>query len=267
MKTKRPRYVIFIITSIIFCMLFTTLTIEASSKLVKLKNNKTYRYDINNDGKKERIKAVVVQKSDYNKGIRQTIIDVYINGKVLLQPSGARDCSVYIYSNGKNAILLSDFIYGDSATGHYAYPYKNKKYESVYLDVDGCFIEKFRTSNKELLLCGQPKSMGRMDSFDSDDYNVPFEFVATYSLSGSNLKRTKSYYTVSGKKNFTAVTEFSTSKKLSKLNVLDGVHVNKGDKVKLIAMSYVNGDYVYKIKCNKKTGWFRDSVSNLLHVG
>lgn len=120
----------------------------ANSKVVKLKENKTYHYDLNGDKKKEEIEVKCLA-SGYNAKIQ-----IYINGKkIFSRKRNALGAVFYLIDlNTKDKykeILIHAYSDSDTAMDFFAFRYKGKNRKSILEGYSGFLLN---SNTKQLRL-------------------------------------------------------------------------------------------------------------------
>ena len=229
---------------------------HAGTSVKALKEGKTYRYDVNNDGRKDKIRCLQV-KSYMEDG--QTQVNIYINGRRKIKAYGMKACNIYVFTQGKSSMLLSEYVFGDGGREFSAFTCKKNKYKASVVGPEGCFYTSARIKGGKLQLYGRPKFAGWMKSFSEVYEELPFYFAANYTLKNGKLKRAQAFYTIAGRGGLTAAGSFPTGKKFSSIAAGDGPYVSWGDSLKLTGMYYKDGCYYFRLKVNGKTCWIQDS--------
>lgn len=120
------------------CTLFVPVSVAraANNKIIELKENRTYSYDLNGDKKKEKIIFKCKPASDYSEGK----IQIYINGKKLfsrkLHTIGAYCYLVDLNTKDNNKeLLIQAFSESDCTAEFLAFRYKSKNKTTI---LEGC---------------------------------------------------------------------------------------------------------------------------------
>lgn len=125
---------LFLLALCLICTFFSPIPIvqAANNKIVHLKENKTYRYDLNGDKKKEKIKVICQRINDTD-----ATIQVYINGKKFFSRNryafGAEFYLVDLNTKDKYKELLVHALSDSDTIGDFfALRYKGKNKKSIF---------------------------------------------------------------------------------------------------------------------------------------
>ena len=228
-----------------------------------LKKGKTYKFDVNNDGKKDKIR--LKQTKSYTKN-GKTWIDVYINGQKKIKATGIKDARVYAFTTGKRTVLLSKYLYGDGASDFFCYYYKNKKYKKKELTSDGYFYSSIKVSDNYLRLYESPKGPWWLQAFNNMT-KIPFKVMTTFKYSKGNLVKTTKYPGISGEKQYITDSMLELGSSISTAEYGDGPVVDNEDTFTLRSIVYIDGDYYYWIKnSDNESGWIKDTEDLVFYI-
>lgn len=234
-----------------------TVTVQAASRMVALKADKTYTsYDFTRDGKKDRFKCTADSERGY--------VRIYLNGKYKQRIFVGKGADIYWCKiSTKDTYLLStNYLYG----GHElkAYMYSGGKFKSTpgesNLNKVFSFMNFKKVQGNTLYV---ESSTGGYWRNPSSFKNVSDPITVQTQFTVKNNKITCKSWTskVTGRKTFYAKNSFSTSKSMTKLGVKNGPRVKAGQKVTLNYVRLNRSTYLYQISVNGKTGWFADSAN------
>ena len=241
---------------ILILLLFLAKVSFSKPSLIKLESGKTYSYDVNNDGKRDRIQIEIL--SEYGDGkFAEKVIN--INGKKRVNAQGGKGVDIYLFTINKSGI----FIHSSIGTGpnHLTYlVYKKGKYEEAEFPVDclGYAFETPSVKGSNLRICYAIKSWYR-SSFPDDYSTEPFSAAMEFKLTKGLFKKRYKYPKVSGENSFFALCNFKTGTTMSTVSKRNGPEVKYGDKIKVLNEVCRNGFRYYKIKIGTHSGWFMDS--------
>lgn len=236
------------------------------ARLIELKEETNYYYDIDHDDEEEKINIKVTKS--YQKD-REAEIEVYVNDEKTFILGGYYICTPYIFSCNDRAVLIYHPVHGDGGMEHYALPYVDGKYEKYDLDLGYGLHEDIEASEDTLVMTSFPKGWWWYHSFNegNDDYE-PFGSISTYFLrENGELCSVGSYPVMDRLITCKAMKGFSTGKTISDIPSGNGPKVKKGDvvTVKHYDKKEKVGNY-WEIEVNGERGWFRDSIDCPLKI-
>lgn len=235
------------------------------TSFICLKGNKVYKsFDVNNDGKKDKVKI----KKTHHSADGSNSIKIYVNGRQVIKTGKRKGINAYIFAQGKKAIIITQTFYLGGASDMKSYSYYSRKYHGKKLEIPGCYYHSVRKSGNRLVVEAQPKFGSWTNTFERFN-RMPFSSQQEYVLKSGKLRKVSKYPSL--KKNtwfpretisttyFFAWESFRAANTLSTINNKVGIKVNVGDTVLFKSMVYKNGYYYYKIEVNGNTGWIKDS--------
>lgn len=231
----------------------------STKKAIQLKNNTTYKkYDINGDGKADKIRVVY---KTYNLDRDETAkATIYINGKKKKVFTSGYAVTVYLIApTSKKVYLIVDYYYKDAVSDAYVYRYTKGKFKkcrsgSIYEPFSYGKVTSVTKNSLSLKISTGKYERGLIDDY----YGKPVSFKVDYGI--KNHKFTLKSKLLSAYSNsYTAKRSFSTSSTYT-TNDYKGCYVRAGSKVS-ITHCYISGDYevAFKISCNGSTGWLVNS--------
>ena len=162
---------VFVFGSILLCT-----QVQAKTSLVRLKNNRTYRYDVNADGRKEKIRIRKGRERD-DDWSRNGSRYVYINGKLKIRADGYDHAELYVFTNNKKGILIHSYVGGPGSNTLSYYYYKKGKYKEKSLTVGSYYWETPKISKDRLKILYDVKGSWWMESFkDQNDETSELPF-------------------------------------------------------------------------------------------
>ena len=244
----------------------TTKKSVSKASLIKLKNGKVYKYDVNGDGKKDTIKVKRVKEYGHDGWYYESERDVYVNGKKVIKAWGYKQVNLWILKQGKQNIIIHQAVAGTGATDLYYYYLKKGKYKEMSVSskkngTHGYYFEQPAIVDNKLVIYFQPKYIwfGYVDSLKSfSEFGKAWSFdvVQQYKISNGKLVAATKYPGVSGDATFSSCSDFTTGKTLSSISKADGPEVETGDVVELKYVYIQNDEYCYYIKVGNQGGWF-----------
>lgn len=262
MKKRLCMIIIFV------CMiLFIPVTVSAASKgrVIELENNKTYYYDLDNNGKKEKLKVV----SRDIKGTPNEEFCVYIQGKRVFKKiyKGAYVVSAHLLISPKNKTTFFINAFEFWVCDARFYEYRNKKFvETGKAETNyEAYVRSIRIVNiNNDKICLQfdkcPLGIGWLS------WNVEYQYkngkwrkVSKYS---PTLYSEEGYSTPCEKNKWIANQNFSVYKSVSRKTKAFTMKKNEVFKINKVYTGNSKYLFVQVTRKNGQKGWIRESATS-----
>lgn len=232
-----------------------TVTVQAASRMVALKADRTYSgYDFTRDGKKDHFKCAADSERGYAR--------IYLNGKFKQRIFIGKGADIYWCSVGTkdNYLLVEKYLYGGHELETYAYSGGKFKNVSGVNGLNKSFVYRdfTKVSGNTLYITSTP---GSRNPSSFRNVSQPLTAVTKYTIKNKKISCQSWNAKITGRKTYYAMTSFKTSKSATRLNIKNGPSVKAGQKVTLNYVRFNKTNYVYQITVNGKTGWVENSNS------
>ena len=234
--------VLLVLITVFTCFTAMPITAQAKSgtattKAIHLKDKKTYKkYDVNGDGKADRLKLRYVAYSNPKNTRGNSYVDVYINGKKKQVIEGARGIDVYLIAPTKKKVFLivKEGYFGGWRS--YAYSYRKGKFrlarkqcigEEIFDDVNVKTVNKSGFTAK---ITSGKHAWSLTAGEDGEHYSAAsLSFALEYKFSGKKVKLASRYGTAKNNKVW-ANKSFSTHSSPTEMDY-SGAYITSGDEL------------------------------------